>query len=226
MEGNDMEEYTEETYEDGGAAYAESLADESLDEQQYIQYESSPYGGAAGEGADGMELMENLGQLVDVLNASQSYGTLGDYYNQQLGYTVFPNIQVYQYFYDSGTISGDWAETTDGHFVELSHLEEYEAAASSDDGEEEETEPVPTETELQSIETLESINGTLAAIKQNQAAYYEEVCEYRTQTLANQEEMLAWEEMQAYAGIGCGVLMGTIAGCLLAESFFGKMRLG
>lgn len=227
MEENYEEQYTEtESYGDGGAAGDESGADESSEEQQYIRNESSEDGGAAGEETDGMELMENLGQLVDVLNASQSYGTLGDYYNQQLGYTVFPNIQVYQYFYDSGTISGEWAETTDGHFVEMSHLEEYEAASAPAGEEEEETEPAPTETELQSIETLESINGTLAAIKQNQALYYENFYEYRTETLANQEEMLAWQEMQTCCGFGTGVLTGVIAGCLLAESIFGKMRLG
>ncbi len=225
MEENYEEQYTEtEPYEDGGAADKESGADESLNEQQYIQNESSGDGGAAG--TDSMELLDNLGQLVDVLNASQSYGTLGDYYNQQLGYTVFPNIGIYQYFVDAGAVSGEWAETTDGHFVELSHLEEYEAASAPADGEEEETEPEPTQAELANLETLESINGLLSEIRDEQAAYYESVYEYQTETLANQESLLAWEEIQTYCGMGTGILTGVIAGCLFAESIFGKMRLG
>ncbi len=225
MEENYQEQYTEtEPYEDGGAAGGESGADESLNEQQDIQNESSGDGGAAG--TDSMELLDNLGQLVDVLNASQSYGTLGDYYNQQLGYTVFPNIGIYQYFVDAGAVSGEWAETTDGHFVELSHLEEYEAASAPADGEEEETEPEPTQAELANLETLESINGLLSEIRDEQAVYYGNVYEYQTEMLANQEELLAWEEIQTYCGMGTGILTGVIAGCLFAESIFGKMRLG
>ncbi len=226
MEEN-LEEQYEETYEtvsgnmSPGAGGSESGADESLYEQLYIQNEASLDAGA-GDGYSGMMLMEDLGQLVDSLNANSLYGTLGDYYNPQLGFTVLPGLDAYQYFFDAGVISGEWVETPDGHFVEASHLEEYEAASAPAD----EEEAAPTETELQNSEMLESINGTLAAIKQNQAVYYENVYEYQTETLANQEEQLAWEEIQTYCGIGTGILTGVIAGCLFAESIFGKMRLG
>lgn len=220
-EGLNMETYeTVSGNMSPGAGGPESGAGESLYEQQYIQNKSSIDAGAGDIYSD-MSLMEDLGQLVDSLNSNSLYGTLGDYYNPQLGFTVLPGADVYQYFYDAGVVSGEWSETSDGHFVEASFLEAYEAASASDEGA-----PEPTETELQNVETLESINGTLAAIKQNQAVYYENVYAYQTETLANQEEMLAWEEIQTYCGIGTGILTGVIAGCLFAESIFGKMRLG
>lgn len=209
--------------ESPGAAYAGSLAGEDLDEQQYILDEPSSDGGA-GDGMNGMELMENLGMLVDSLNTTQTYGTIGDYYHPVLGFYVFPDFDTWQYFIDIDAVGDEWAQASDGHYVKQLDLEAYEAYITGADPEEEE--PVPTETDLQNLETLESINGTLAVIKQNFSVYCENVYEYQAETLANQEEMLAWEEIQTYSCIGCGVLTGLIAGSLLAEHLFGKMRLG
>ena len=219
MGENEITNITVSGNDSPGAAYAESSADEDQDEQQYILDESSPDGGA-GDGMNGMELIENLGMLVDSLNTTQTFGSIGDYYHPVLGFYVFPDFDTWEYFIDIDAVGDEWAQASDGHYVRQLDLEAYESYITG--GETAEL----SETDQQNMETLESINGTLAVIKQNLSAYCENVYEYQAQTLANQETLLAWEEIQTYSCIGCGVLTGFIAGSLLAEHLFGKMRLG
>ena len=220
MGENEITNLTVSGNESPGAAYAESPADEDQDEQLYILDEPSSDGGA-GDGMDGMDLMEDLGMLVDSLNTARTFGTIGDYYHPVLGFYVFPDFDTWEYFIDIDAVGDEWAQASDGHYVEQLDLDVYEAYISGADLEEE----MLTETDQQNMETLESINGTLSVVKQNLSVYCENVYEYQAQMLAGQEEMLAWQEIQTYSCIGCGVLAGVIAGSLLAEHLFGKMRL-
>ena len=211
MGENEITNITVSGNESPGAAYAESPADEDQDEQLYILDESSSDGGA-GDGMDGMDLMEDLGMLVDSLNTARTFGTVGDYYHPVLGFYVFPDFDTWEYFIDIDAVGDEWAQASDGHYVKQLDLDAYEAYITG--GETAEL----SETDQQNMETLESINGTLSVVKQNLSVYYENVYEYQAQ-------MLAWQEIQTYSCIGCGVLAGVIAGSLLAEHLFGKMRL-
>ena len=174
----------------------------------------------------GSDLLENI---LDTLNSTQSYGTIGDYYFQALGCYVFPNFEVYEYFIDTDAVGHEWAEATDGHYVPLLYLEKYEeyiTAAEETEEPEAVEETLQDENELQNLETLESIRGLLSVIKENNAAYYDEVLEYQTEMLETAQKSAAYEEGMFYCGIITCILIGILAGSFISHVFFGRMRAG
>ena len=166
-----------------------------------------------------------LGDLLDALDSSRSYGTMGDYYNQQIGCYVFPNHDVYAYFIDVDTDGADWCEASDGHYIPVLYLDAYESYIASDDAAET-GEVIPTESELQNQETLESIRGLLSVIKENNAAYYEQELLYSQETLTAVQETSARTESVFYATVTIAVLCGIVVGSFFAHVFWNRMRVG
>lgn len=166
-----------------------------------------------------------LGDLLDALDSSKSYGTMGDYYNQQVGCYVFPNYDVYAYFVDVDADGVDWCEASDGHYIPVSYLDAYESYIASDDPAEPE-EILPSESDLQNQETLESIRGILSVIKENNAAYYEQELLYSKETLTAVQETSARTESVFYVTVSIAVLCGILVGSFFAHVFWGRMRVG
>ena len=174
-----------------------------------------------------------LDEILEALSGTQNYGTMGDYYNMTLGCYVFPGYEVYEYFIDIDAVGHEWAETSDGHWVPVLYLEKYEEYISDEESVEE-TEPdeelpvevLPTETDLQSLETLESIRGVLSVIKENNTAFYDTVQEYQTDVLLLQQQTAALTEGILYCSITECILIGLIAGSFVAHTFFERMRAG
>lgn len=162
------------------------------------------------------EVIEKLDTLVESLSLSSSYGTVGDYYNQELGFVVFPNWETYQYFIDIDADGGNWAETTDGHYVPLENVEAYEVYIAP----EEEVVVEPTENEIESLEMLQSINGTLSVIKMNNATYHEDI----TELLEVQKETLEYTQVNSYLLIATCFFVALTCGNNFANSFFERMR--
>ena len=174
-----------------------------------------------------------LEEILEALSSTQSYGTMGDYYNMELGCYVFPGYEVYAYFIDIDAVGHEWAEAYDGHWLPVLYLEKYEAYISGEeDGEETEPEedaPVevlPTETDLQNLETLESVRGLLSVIKENNTAFYQDVREYQSEALILQQQTASLTEGILYCGITECILTGLIAGSFVAHTFFERMRAG
>ncbi len=167
---------------------------------------------------DGVSLYE----IIESMNYTSNFGTMGDYYNQQLGCYVFPSYEVYEYFIDTDAYGGEWTETSDGHYVPVQYLEAYEGYVTTD----EDTEPFLTESELQSIETLESIRGILSVIKENNTTFYETVYDCQQETLETLQEISMKEEGVLYGTIVECVLLAATLGTCLAHIFFGRMRVG
>ena len=166
-----------------------------------------------------------LGDLLDALDSSRSYGTMGDYYNQQIGCYVFPNYDVYAYFIDVDADGADWCEASDGHYIPVLYLDAYESYIASDETETPE-EVMPTESELQNLETLESIRGLLSVIRENNAAYYEQELLYSKETLTAVQETSARTESVFYATVTIAVLCGIVVGSFFAHVFWNRMRVG
>lgn len=206
-------------YEDYGG-YGETIDDNTLKGFIFREDVSGNAVGTSGyielPGIDNTELLESIEALSESLQVSQYYGSIGDYYNGSLGFTVFPDYETYEYFIDTDAMGGEWACASDGHYVKLVNLDAYEEYISSDRTE---TGAAACQQDDDILETLQSINGLLTKIDAGQSEYLESLEAYR-------EESLAWQEIQTYSVIGGAVLIGVVAGCLLAESFFGKMRLG
>lgn len=166
-----------------------------------------------------------LGDLLDALDTSRSYGTMGDYYNQQVGCYVFPDYDVYAYFIDVDADGGGWCEASDGHYIPAAYLAAYEEYIASGDAAEPE-EIQPTESELQNLETLESIRGLLSVIKENDSAYYGQELLYSQETLAAVQETSARTESVFYVTVTMAVLLGIIVGSFLSHVFWNRMRAG
>lgn len=172
--------------------------------------------------------------ILETLSGTQNYGTIGDYYHQALGCYVFPSFEVYEYFIDIDAVGHEWTEASDGHYLPLLYLEAYEEYISvSEETEEEPEEVMPSENELQTLETLESVRGMLSVIKENNAAFYDEVLAYQDIMLEYQEEALVLQQETAamtkgilYTGITQCILLGIIAGSFLSHTFFNRMRAG
>lgn len=182
-------------------------------------------GGTQGEQLDNQQFDE----LLETLTGASSYGTMGDYYNQQLGCYVFPSYEVYGYFIDIDAYGGEWSEASDGHYVPVQYLEAYEGYITSDDA----AEPVPTESELQNIETLESIRGILSVIKENNTTFFDSEADFHEELLGVQQETLEVlneismkEEGILYGTITECVFLGIIAGSYIGHVFWGRMRVG
>lgn len=176
-----------------------------------------------------------LNDILETLSGTQNYGTIGDYYHQILGCYVFPNFEVYEYFIDIDAVGHEWTEASDGHYLPLLYLEAYEEyITDSEDTEEDEPEEVlPSETELQTLETLESVRGMLSVIKENNTAFYDEVLTYQDIILGYQEEVLVLQQKTAamtegilYTGITECILLAFIAGSFISHTFFNRMRAG
>ena len=170
---------------------------------------------------DGIQLVD----LLDALDSSISYGTMGDYYNQQIGCYVFPNYDVYAHFIDVEADGVDWCEASDGHYIPVLYLDAYESYIASNDIAET-REDMPTESELQNQETLESIRGLLSVIKENNAAYYEQALLYSQETLTAVQEASARTESVFYATVTIAVLCGIVVGSFFAHAFWNRMRVG
>lgn len=167
-----------------------------------------------------------LDELLETLSSSQSYGSMGDYYNQMLGCYVFPDFDVYAYFIDIDADGADWSEASDGHYVPALYLEAYEEYIYTGEDTEETGEIQPTENEIQTLETLESVQGMLSVIKENNTAFYDDMLAYEQEMLVCEQETLAYTEGILYGTITECIFLGIIAGSFISHVFFGRMRAG
>lgn len=181
------------------------------------------------ESFEDMEIPQNadlvFDAILEILNGTQSYGTMGDYYNTTLGCYVFPSYEVFEYFIDIDAVGHEWSQTSDGHYVPLLYLDAYEGYRSGD-GEEDEPEEsavvLPSEMETETLEVLESVRGLLSVIKENNAVFYDAVLEHQTEMLEVQEQTPVFLEGILYATIVNSVLLALTAGAFVSHVFFGR----
>lgn len=217
-----MEEYYEAFEDDSGGDWW--VSGEAGDYENLTEYDVAEGESTAGEPVSEEDVIGKLDTLIETLSLSQSYGSVGDYYNQTLGFTVFPDFDTYQYFIDIDAEGAQWAEASDGHYVPVFALEVYESYLNPE--EEEETEIPSTENEIQTLETMESVNGTLSVIKANDTAYYETTLAYQEEIIANLEELNARLEVTGYLLMGTVFFVALGVGNKYANSFFERMRVG
>lgn len=167
--------------------------------------------------------MEKIDALVNTLTAGQNYGSLGDYYNQSLGFTVFPDHDTYAFFINEETDGHLWACASDNHYVPVACLEVYETYLSPEE-DPEETQSEPTEHDINTLETLEGISGTLTAIKTNDSAYYEEILVYQEKLITSQNLIIERLELNAVLLIAIGFFTALSCGSRIADVFFNRMK--
>lgn len=135
-----------------GDEYIEDENTSSGDDSDSTEYADSDSEDTSGTDYD--EVVERLDSLVTTLNTSRN---LEQYYNQTLGFYVFPDYDTLILYFppEDGNVD-DWIQASDNYFVPVAHLEEYEAYLLSF----EETEET-TETGMNDFALLEDIDKTL-----------------------------------------------------------------
>lgn len=169
-----------------------------------------------------------LNDILESINGTRNFGTIGDYYLQELGCYVFPNFEVYEYFIDIDAVGHEWTQASDGHYVQLQYLDVYEGSRTGNGEEEalELTADVPGETDMETLEVLESIRGQLSVMKENDSAFHDEMQQFQTELLETEQAALTVSKGTLYAGIvGC-ILLAVLAGTFVSHVFFGRMRAG
>lgn len=218
MEFEDFEnvEYLEESIDSGGVYEDSGEASDLQSVSEYDVVADDVDSTGVLDEETSIQLLNTLNELSETLTLTSSYGSMSDYYNQSLGFTVFPDYDTYQYFIDIDADGSLWTEASDGHYVAVANLETYEESIAP--VEEEEEEILPTETELQTLETLESIQGTLVSIKANDVAYHETM-------LAYEEKQTQYQEVTCYTLLATCFFVAFSCGNHYANTFFNRMRL-
>lgn len=163
-----------------------------------------------------------IGELAESL--SSGYGTLGDYYDASAGCYAVPSYDVLASLVGEEE-AASWTCASNGRYVQTDSLEAYEEYLSAQETETDGAETL-TETEQLNMETLEGINGTLAAIKYNDTVYHEEALA-EMEALTVQMEEIKTLSAYSYSGIliAC-FFLAFLAGAKLADILFGRMRAG
>ncbi len=163
-----------------------------------------------------------IGELAESL--SSGYGTLGDYYDASAGCYAVPSYGVLEGLVGEEEAAA-WACASNGRYVQADSLEAYEEYLSAQSAESEGAETL-SETDQANMESLEGINGTLAAIKHNDAAFHEEALAEMEAVTAQAEEI---KTLSAYSYSGILIacfFLAFLAGAKLADILFGRMRAG
>lgn len=82
----------------------------------------------------------------------------------------------------------------------------------------------PSGTELQVLETLESINGTLAAIRSDESAYFGKTLLMQEESLEVRKQLTGRVEFTAVLLIAVGFFVALSCGNRFAGTFFGRMK--
>lgn len=222
-----MEEYMDDFVYDNSEPY-DAWWNEQTEDYECSDDEETSYQQEYEEVSDQEDMQKSdpvLDEILETLNGTQSYGTMGDYYNMTLGCYVFPNYEVYEYFIDIDAFGHEWVQTSDGHYVPVLYLGAYEGYRSGD-GEEKEPEVpavvLPSEMEIETLETLESVRGLLSVIKENNTVFYDAVLEQQTEMLEVQEQTPVFLEGILYGTIVNSVLLALTAGAFVSHVFFGR----
>lgn len=203
----------EATYSDTDSEYDVAVGADCVDGQEIEETENS-------DTVIDSALDERLTAIEETMANTTTYGTMGNYYNSALGFTVFPTWDVYQYFVDIDAEGFAWSETSNGHFVPTDNLETYEAYIAS----QAETEEEPTEHEVQSLESLQGMDEALQDIQTTLATMQTEITAYQTESLKLQQETLEYQKVTCYSLIAICFFLALACGNMFANTFFNRMR--
>lgn len=218
-------EYTEDSYSDTegeSGGYEEDTGEESHEET--LQED-------VGEGEE-TDLHERIDSLLEQISTERDYGSMGDYYIKEIGCYAYPDADVFSHFVDMEAEGAGWAEASNGCYVRVEYLEDYESYISgstgTDDGSGEGLEELPEEQE-EPVLTVEDITGLkqcLDSIYEQDSIFYEAVTMHMEQTDAVMSDISSKLSIISCVLIVICVFLALIAGNCIANTFFDRMRVG
>ena len=127
---------------------------------------------------------------------------------------------------DDGEINdGDLLESLNALVKALSPEEDTEAGETNGTGTDESTsEPEISEYDSQTLETLQGIQSTLAAIQSENELWHTETLKYREETRETQESVIVHLEYASLLLIAIGFFVAFLCGGKFADIFFKRMK--
>ncbi len=215
------EEYDGDPYEDAG----EDTADHSDDEQEGTDLEDTE----ERTDAEDANLQERIDSLLEQISTERDYGSMGDYYIKEIGCYVYPNADVFGYFVDAEMEGAAWAEASNGCYVPVEYIEDYEAYISNSTGTDEGLEGLPEvpEEEAPAVnEDLAELLGILEDMSERETVYQESVIAHMDAYAETMEGMTFQLSIISCVLVVICVFLALIAGNRIADTFFGRMRVG
>jgi hypothetical protein len=125
----------------------------------------------------------------------------------------------------SDVTDGDLLESLDALIKALSPEEDAEAGETDGTGTDENTsEPEISEYDTQTLETLQGIQSTLAAIQAENELWHTETLKYREETRETQESVIVHLEYASLLLIAIGFFVAFLCGGKFADIFFKRMK--
>lgn len=228
----------EEIYYEDGQEHMEGYPEDSYED---TEGESEGYDEDTGEGASAETLQEDVGEgaesdlheridtLLEQISTEKDYGSMGDYYIKEIGCYVYPDADVYGHFVDMETEGAGWAEASNGCYVKVEYLEDYEAYISgstgTDEGSGEGLEELPEEPAV-TVEDITGLKQCLDSIYEQDGIFYTAVTMHMEQTDAVMSDISSKLSIISCVLIVICVFLALIAGNCIANTFFDRMRVG
>lgn len=225
QDGSD--EYDEVLYED-----ADEDTEEILEEEEGTYLEDTGEDVLLGEGADVEDtgLHERIDSLLEQISTERDYGSMGDYYIKEIGCYVYPNADVFGHFVDAEMEGAAWIEASNGCYVPVEYIEDYEAYISSSTGADEGLEELPdvSEEELSpvTVDDLMGLQDLLLDMAERDIAYQESVTAYMDASAETMEGMTFQLTIISCVLVVLCVFLALISGNRIANTFFERMRVG
>lgn len=217
-----IEGYTEDSYEDidgESDGYEEDTDEGSLEEIVQEDIEDS-----------GTDLHERLDVLLEQLSTEKDYGSMGDYYIKEIGCYVYPDADVFGYFVDMETEGAGWTEASNGCYVRVEYLEDYETYISGgtgmDEGPEEQEGQEEQEGPVLTVEDIAGLRQDINSIYEQDSIFYTAVTTHMEETDAVLSDISSKLTIISCVLVVLCVFLALIAGNRIANTFFDRMRVG
>lgn len=171
------------------------------------------------------DIDERIDDLLEKIEAGQSFGSMGDYFVPAVGCYAFPSEDCFYHFVAEEERSG-WTAASNGCYVPVGSLEAYETYLSSgnvEENTEKEEEQLPPPV---SQEDLAGLQETLQAIYEQDAVNYEASVMYMEQTDKDLKSIQSQLTVISVVLIVLCVFLAILCGKSFADTFFNRMRAG
>lgn len=210
---------------EGEEVYEEQYEEPSGDDTDIPEEDTAEPVETDPEETDPGDIEERIDDLLEQIEAGQSFGSMGDYFVPAVGCYAFPGEDCFYHFIGEEERSG-WTAASNGCYVPVGSLEAYEAYLSSGSPEEntegeEEQLPPPV-----SQEDLAGLQETLQAIYDQDADYYTASVMHMEQTDEDLKGIQSQLTVISVVLIVLCVFLAILCGKSFADTFFNRMRAG
>lgn len=235
-----MEDYYNdvlEDFQDGSGEYTEDYQEEIPEEleedHEETLVEDSQDGISDETGPDVTDINERIDSLLEQIGYEKDYGTIGDYYIKEIGCYVYPNTAVFGRFVDAEAEGAGWTEASNGCYVPVEYIEDYESYISrysagdpvdenGEDGEDEEIQADPSV----SLEDFNGLKDIMLGMADQDAVFYESVTAYMEADIQAREGLSFQLSVISCVIVVICLFLALMAGNRFADIFFNRMRLG